>query len=109
MEITMSDRTNIDEIRSVTMDQIERAHRNGVLALCAAAVFEAFFLAALLLGMDLNDKIHRLLLISTVGGYTVVVFGLIVLGAWLNRGMLRNIKAFELMKDEIIAELRKRS
>jgi len=103
----MSDRTNVDEIRSATMDQIERAHRNFVLAMCAAAAFEAFFLAAMLLLMERGNKLHLLLLISTVGGYTVVVFGLIVLGAWLNRGMLRSLKAFELMKDEIIAELRK--
>jgi len=103
----MSDRTNVDGIRSATLDQIERAHRNMVLALCAAAAFEAFFLVALLLGIDLGNKLHVLLLISTVGGYTVVVFGLIVLGAWLNRVMLRNLKAIELIKDEIIAELRK--
>ncbi|MCI0663384.1 MAG: hypothetical protein L0220_20150, partial [Acidobacteria bacterium] len=69
----MSDRANIDEIRSATLDQIARAHRNQVLALCAAAVFEAFFLAAFLLGMELGNKLHVLLLIATVGGYTVVV------------------------------------
>jgi hypothetical protein len=103
----MSDRTNIDEIRSATLDQIERARRNQTLALCAAALFEAWFLVAFLLGMDFGNQLHRLLLISTVGGYTVIVFSLIVLGAWLNRVMLRNLKAIELMKDEIIAELRK--
>jgi len=103
----MSDRTSIDGIRNATLDQIERAHRNQTLALCAAAVFEAFFLVALLLSMERGNQLHRLLLISTVGGYTVVVFGLIVLGAWLNRALLRNLKAIELMKDEIIAELRK--
>lgn len=103
----MSDKTNIDEIRSATLDQIERAHRNTVLALCAGAVFEAFFLVALLLSMERGNQLHRLLLIATVGGYTVVVFGLIVLGVWLNRVMLRNLKAIELIKDEIIAELRK--
>src|SRR5215813_12904977 len=103
----MSNRTNIDGIRSATLDQIDRAKRNQTLALCAAAVFEAFFLVALVLNIERGNQLHRLLLISTVGGYTVVVFGLIVLGAWLNRGMLRNLKAFELMKDEIISELRK--
>jgi len=103
----MSDTTNIDGIRSATLDQIERAKRNQILALCAAAVFEAWFLLALILTIEFGNKLHILLLISTVGGYTVVVFGLIVLGAWLNRVMLRNLKAIELIKDEIIAELRK--
>jgi hypothetical protein len=37
----------------------------------------------------------RLLLISTVGSYTVIVFSLIVLGAWLNRVMLRNLRAID--------------
>jgi len=103
----MSDRTNIDGIRSATLDQIERANRNQALAICAAAVFEAFFLVALLLSMERGNQLHRLLLIATVGGYTVVVFGLVTLGAWLNRVLLRNLKAIELIKDEIIAELRK--
>jgi hypothetical protein len=102
----MSDTTNIDGIRSATLNQIERAKRNQTLALCAAAVFEAWFLLALMLTMDFSNKLHLLLLISTVGGYTVVVFGLVVLGAWVNRVMLRQLKAIELMKDEIIAELR---
>ncbi len=103
----MSDRTNVDGIRSATLDQIERAKRNQLLALCAAAVFEAWFLLALILIIDFGNKLHLLLLISTVGGYTVIVFGLIVLAAWINRAMLRNLKAIELIKDEIIIELRK--
>lgn len=103
----MSDRTNIDGIRSATLDQIERARRNQTLALCAFAVFEAFFLVVLLLIIEPGNKLHLLLLISTVGSYTVVMFSLGVLGAWLNRQMLRNLKAIELMKDEIIAELKK--
>jgi hypothetical protein len=105
----MPDKTNIDEIRSATLDQIERAHRNAVFLLAGAAVFEAFLLAALLLSMEPGNRTHLLLLISSVGGYTVVVLGLIVLGAWLHRGMLRNLRAIELMKDEIIAELKKQS
>jgi protein-S-isoprenylcysteine O-methyltransferase Ste14 len=103
----MSDRSNIDEIRSATLDQVERAKRNQQLALCAAAVFEALFLVTFILLMEPGNKSHVLLLIATVGGYTVIVFFLGVLGAWLNRVMLRNLKAIEFMKDEIIAELRK--
>lgn len=105
----MSDRTNIDGIRSATLDQVERANRNWRLALCAAAVFEGFFLLGFLLLIERGNTLHLLLLVSTVGGYTIVIFSLIALGAWLNRVMLRQLKAIELIKDEIIAELRKQS
>lgn len=103
----MSDRTNIDAIRIATLDQIERAKRNQALALCGAAIFEAWFLLALLLAMEFGNKLHVLVMISTVGSYTVIVLGLIVLGAYVNRVMLRNLRAIELIKDEIITELRK--
>jgi Kef-type K+ transport system membrane component KefB len=107
MEIAMSDRNNIDAIRSATLDQIARARRNQKLALCGAAIFEAWFLLALLLAMEFDNKLHLLIMISTVGSYTIVVLGLIVLGAYVNRVMLRNLRAMELIKDEIITELRK--
>jgi hypothetical protein len=103
----MSDKTNIDEIRSAALDRIERAQRNFVLALCAAAVWEAFFMVTFFLCMDRGNRSHLLLLIATVGSYTVVVFGLVVLGAYLNRSNLRVLKAIELMKDEIVDELRR--
>jgi len=98
----MSNKTKIDEVRSTALDHIDRAHRNFVFALGAAAVWEAFFMVAFFLAMDRGNRLHVLLLIATVGSYTVVVFGLIVLGAYFNRSHLRMLKAIELMKSEII-------
>jgi hypothetical protein len=100
----MSNQTNLDEIRRVTLDHFDRANRNFVFALAAAAVWEAFFMVAFFLVMERNNRLHLLLLIATVGSYTVVVFGLIVLGAYFNRNNLRILKAIELMKNELIQE-----
>jgi hypothetical protein len=41
---------------------------------------------------------HLLLLLATVGSYSLVVIGLMALGAHVNRGVLRILKALELLK-----------
>src|SRR5215510_8418143 len=102
MERMMPDNTKVDLIRNRALDRIDRAQRNIVLALCAAALWEAWFMVAFILGMERGNRLHLLLLIATVGSYTVVVFGLIVLGAYFNRSHMRMLKAIELMKCEII-------
>ena len=55
-------------------------------------------LVAFLLAADFSNRTHLLLLIATVGGYTVVVVGLVALGAYVNRAVLRVLKAVELSK-----------
>jgi len=47
---------------------------------------------------DLSNRLHLLLLISTVSCYTIVVVGLFALGAHMNRGIARVLKAVELLK-----------
>jgi hypothetical protein len=42
---------------------------------------------------------HLLLLISTVSCYSIVVLGLVALGAYVNRGIARLLKAIELRRD----------
>lgn len=94
----MSDKVNLDEVRGAALDRIERAERNFKLVIFAAAVWEAFFLVAFLLAADLSNRTHVLLLLSTVGGYTIIVLGLFALGLHVNRGILRVLKALELLK-----------
>jgi len=48
-----------------------------------------------------------LLLIASFGSYNIVVMSLIVLGAYVNRGHLRILKAIELLKSELAERLRK--
>ncbi|MBD0372071.1 MAG: hypothetical protein ICV60_14615 [Pyrinomonadaceae bacterium] len=46
----------------------------------------------------MSNRLHLLLLIATAGSYSIVVIGLIALGAHVNRGVLRILKALELLK-----------
>jgi hypothetical protein len=94
----MSDRVNLDEVRGAALDRIKRSERNFKLVIFAAAVWEAFFLAAFLFAADFSNRTHVLLLLATVGGYTIIVLGLFALGVHVNRGVLRVLKALELLR-----------
>jgi hypothetical protein len=98
MEAIMSERVNLDHIRSETLARIERSERNLKLSLYGVAVMEALFLGAMLLLTDFSNRLHMLLLLGTVGSYMIIVSSLIVLAQYLNRGNLRILKAIELMK-----------
>jgi hypothetical protein len=93
----MSERVNLDTVRGEALARIERGERNFKLAFFAAVAFEAVFLVLFLLAADFSNRIHVLLLIATVGGYTVVVLGLVALGAHVSRGVARVLKAVELL------------
>ena len=78
--------------------EIERAERNYKYAFIGAAFIEALFLAAFLLLADFDNRVHVLLLLSTIAVYTIVAFGLIALGLHVNRNTLRLINAIELIE-----------
>ena len=89
---------DLDSIRTAALDRIERSARNFRLAFFAAAAFEGLFLIAFLAAADLHNRLHVLLLLATVGSYTIVVLGLVALGAHLDRGTLRALKAIEALQ-----------
>lgn len=89
----MSDKIN--EIRANTLNLIERNERNYKLAYIGAGFVEALFLAAFLLLADFSNRIHVLLLITTITVYTVLAFGLVALGLHVNRNTLRVLNALE--------------
>ena len=93
----MSERVNLDTVRGEALARIARGERNFKLAFFAAVAFEAVFLALFLLAADFSNRTHVLLLVATVGGYTVVVLGLVALGAHFSRGLARVLKAVELL------------
>jgi hypothetical protein len=97
-EVYMSDKANLDDVRGRALESIERSERNFKLAFMVAAVWEFLFLLAFLLVADLSNRLHLLLLIATVGSYSMIVIGLVALGAHVNRGVLRVLKAIELLK-----------
>ena len=89
----MSDK--IDEIRADTLERIERNERNYKYVFVGAALIEASFFAAFLLLADFSDRVHVLLLITTITVYTILAFGLIALGLHVNRNTLRVLNALE--------------
>ena len=93
----MSDRIDLNAVRGEALRRIERGERNFKLAFLAACAVEALFLAAFLLAADLTNRTHLLMLIAAVGGYTVVVLGLVTLGAHVSRGFARVLKAVEML------------
>ena len=93
----MSQKANLDQIRAEALARIDRSERNFKLALLAAAVLELFFLVSFLLLANWSDRLHVLLLLATVGSYSIIVLGLVALGEHVNRGIGRVLKAVELL------------
>jgi len=93
----MAENVNLDSVRAAALARIDRSERNFKLAFIGAAIVESLFMATFLLLADFSNRVHVLLLISTVSCYTIVVLGLVALGAHVNRGIARVLKAVEFL------------
>src|ERR1041384_3450160 len=91
----MAQNVNLDTVRAAALARIDRSERNFKLAFIGAAIVESLFMVTFLLLADFSNRVHVLLLISTVSCYTIVVLGLVALGAHVNRGIARVLKAVE--------------
>lgn len=91
--------SNLDEVRGLSLARIQRTERNFRLAFFAAVALEGLLLVTFLLLMEPQNRLHVLLLVATVGSYSVVVLGLVALGAHVNRGNLRLLRAVELLRE----------
>lgn len=91
---------NLDRVRTAALDRIEKSERQFKWALFGAAVFECLFVVVFLLAMERDNRTHWLMLIGTVGSYTVVILGLIVLGTFVNRCTARVLRAIEMVSEE---------
>lgn len=92
----MSQKVDLDGVRAAALARIDRSERNFRLAFVGAFVVESLFIVCFFLLADLSNRLHVLLLLSTVSSYTIVVLGLVALGAHINRGVARLLKAVEL-------------
>ena len=92
----MPETVDLDRVRAAALERINRSERNVKLAFFAAAIVEVAFVVSFLLLADLSNRLHLLLLISTVSCYSIVVLGLVALGEHVNRGIGRVLKAVEL-------------
>ena len=92
----MAQDVDLDAVRVAALARIDRSERNFKLAFIAAVIVESLFVVSFLFLADFSNRLHLLLLISTVSCYTIVVLGLFALGAHINRGIARVLKAVEL-------------
>ena len=92
--------STLEQIRSKALDDIDRARRNFRAAFLGAVLFEGLFLLAILLVADLKNELHLLILFATGLIYMPLVMGLVALGAWVDRSVLRVLARI----DEAIAE-----
>lgn len=93
----MAQNVDLDAVRVAALARIDRSERNFKLAFMFVAIVEFAFLVSFVLLADLSNRLHVLLLISTVSCYTIVGLGLLALGAHVNRGIARVLKAVELL------------
>ena len=92
----MAQNVNLDSVRAAALARIDRSERYFKLAFIGAGIVESLFILSFLLLADLSNRVHLLLLISTVSCYSIVVLGLFALGAHINRCIARVLKAVDL-------------
>ena len=92
--------STLEQIRSKALDDIDRARRNFRAAFFGAVLFEGLFLLAILMVADLKNELHLLILFATGLIYMPLVMGLVALGAWVDRSVLRVLARI----DEAVAE-----
>jgi hypothetical protein len=94
----MAQTMDLDGVRAAALARIDRSERNFKLAFLGAFLVEGAFIVSFLMLADLSNRLHLLLLISTISCYSIVVLGLVALGAYVNRGVARLLKAIELQQ-----------
>ena len=93
----MSQKLDLDQVRAAALERIDRSERNFKLAFFAAAVLELAFIVSFLLLADLSDRLHVLLLLATMGCYSIILLGLVALGEHINRSVGRVLKSLSLL------------
>jgi ABC-type Mn2+/Zn2+ transport system permease subunit len=83
------------DIVTGVLDQMERHARRTKLAILGATAVEALLLAIALIAVDWSDRTHVLLFIFSVLGYTIIVLGLVALGAHVSRVGARIVAALD--------------
>ena len=81
--------TDLEKLRANALAKIDAAERWFKIALFGAAFFEGLFLLGIIYFADFKDRFHLLLLSCTGIIYMPLFLGLIALGAYVNRSVLR--------------------
>jgi hypothetical protein len=83
----------IDQARIDALEAIDRAEKNFRYALFGGVAVEVALLTGLFLLSDFHQRTHVLLIIGFVGSYSVVLMGLVALGAHVSRVGQRILRA----------------
>lgn len=92
----MQENEKLDDIRRTALTLMERKDKKHKKAIIAAAFLEGAFLITFCLLADFHNRMHVLLLLSTIAIYSIVGAGLAALGILINQSALRILKALEL-------------
>jgi hypothetical protein len=77
------------------VNRIERSQSISKLALAAFVIVEVLLISGMLLLVDFADKTQVLVLVGTIGGYTLIVLSLFMLAAFIDRAILRTVQLKE--------------
>ncbi len=71
------------------VNRIERSQNVFKLALGGAVVLEGLLISAMLLLVNFADRTQALIFVGTIGGYTLVALGFVMLAIYVDRAVLR--------------------
>jgi hypothetical protein len=69
--------------------RIERSQHLFRLALGGAVVLEGLLIGTMLLLVNFADRTQALIFVGTIGGYTLVALGFVMLATYVDRAVLR--------------------
>ncbi len=92
---------DVDRTREDALGQIGGRDRNLRTGFGSASVVEVLFLGGYLLLMDHGEKTHWLILIAAVAVYMMLAMGLLALGVYTDRAVLRVLKAVEALAERL--------
>ena len=84
-----------DDIRIGVLKRMEHQATMVRVATLGAAAIEALMLGLALWLIDWNDRMHILMFVMAVLGYTIVVLGFVALGAHVSRACNRVVAVIE--------------
>ena len=87
----------VDAIREGVIRRMERQAQTIRFVMLGAAAVEALMLGLALYLIDWQQRTHVLLFVFSVLGYTIIVLGLVALGAHVSRASNRIVAALETM------------
>ena len=85
----------LDEIRARALSRADAVERHYRLAFFGGVVLEGVFLMLFLFVADLSNRTHMLILLAAIMSYSIVILGLVALGAHVNRAALRILHAVD--------------